>query len=352
MRIGLYGLPTAGKTFILDKVKSLEVLAGSTLLKEIAPNFHDLSGNQKDEVRKQLAVFLKGKNDFIMDGHYSFGEEIVFTEADGDLYDAFLYLYVDPDILKERMKESTRNSKYLRNDIDEWQKFEIDSLRDYCHKHNKDFYVIDNPKEGFFSDINLVLDFIDEIVRGFSSFKTASNIVARIPEAAVISLIDGDRTYIKEDSSAHLGYKTHVFDGNFYTGFQSWRHHRELAEFLSQVDCSKKAKDVREFTINNRITGLLEGEPIILTTGIIDIWKMIGNIYGMSVFYGNELNADTKYFVAKLLQNRGCYVKAFGDSMNDYYMLKQADAAYLVLKSDGTVSSSLKNRELEGVTFV
>ena len=57
MRIGLYGLPTAGKTFILSKVKSLEVLAGSTLLKEIAPKFHDLSGNQKDEVRKQLAVF-------------------------------------------------------------------------------------------------------------------------------------------------------------------------------------------------------------------------------------------------------------------------------------------------------
>ena len=29
MRIGLYGMPTAGKTYILEKVDSIEVMAGS-----------------------------------------------------------------------------------------------------------------------------------------------------------------------------------------------------------------------------------------------------------------------------------------------------------------------------------
>ena len=49
---------------------------------------------------------------------------------------------------------------------------------------------------------------------------------------------------------------------------------------------------------------------------------------------------------------KGIAVTAFGDSMNDYYMLKQADTAYLVLKKDGTVSSSLKGRDLEGIKYV
>lgn len=39
MRIGLYGMPTAGKTYILEKVDSIEVMAGSVLLREICPSF-------------------------------------------------------------------------------------------------------------------------------------------------------------------------------------------------------------------------------------------------------------------------------------------------------------------------
>ena len=43
------------------------------------------------------------------------------------------------------MRESDKNKKYLSYDIEKWQINEIESLRDYCHKSNKDFYVIDNP---------------------------------------------------------------------------------------------------------------------------------------------------------------------------------------------------------------
>ena len=110
MRIGLYGLPTAGKTFILDAVRNYEVLAGSFMLKELAPNFQTLTVEEKTHIRKQLAMQLRTKDDFIMDGHYSFGNEVVFTDEDGELYDAFLYLYVDPAILKKRMEDSVRNN--------------------------------------------------------------------------------------------------------------------------------------------------------------------------------------------------------------------------------------------------
>ena len=62
--------------------------------------------------------------------------------------------------------------------------------------------------------------------------------------------------------------------------------------------------------------------------------------------------AETKLFITKRLQNAGKRVVAYGDGMNDYYMLKQADEGYLVTKLDGTVSNSLTGKDLEGLTLV
>lgn len=352
MRIGLYGLPTAGKSFILSAVRNLEILSGSSLLKELAPDFHDLTESKKEDVRQELALQLRKKDRFIMDGHYSFGDNVVFTEADGQLYDAFLYLYVDPQIISERMSDSIRNNKYLRYDIEKWQIFEIESLRTYCHENNKDFYVIDNPGKGFFPDVSMVLEFIDSIVAGYSCVNYAKEVADKIEKSGVISLIDGDRTFIKEDTSALLGYKTHLFDGNFYSGFQAWRHNRELSDYLRFIDYSIQPIESLGITLEEKIQDKISGSPVILTTGHYGSWKQIAEKYNMPLFYGPKMCSDTKYFIAKFLQNKGSKVLAFGDSMNDYFMLKQADISYLVLKTDGSVSSSLGERDLEGMLLV
>lgn len=352
MRIGLYGLPTAGKSYVLNAVRNLEVLSGSTLLKEIAPDFHDLTEDGKVAARIRLTQELEKKDKFIMDGHYSFGDNVVFTEADGKLYDVFLYLHVDPEIITERMKDSIRNSKYLAYDIDRWQKFEIESLRNYCHLNNKDFYVIDNPTKGFFPDISMVLEFIDSIVCGYSCVNYAREVATHIPACDVISLIDGDRTFIEEDSSAALGYRTHTFDGNFYSGFQAWRHNREQADYLRSIDYQEKTLDKLNITINSKVIEKAEGTKIILTTGHYGTWKQIADEYNIPLYYGPKMCSDTKYFITKFIQDRGMKVIAFGDSMNDYYMLRQADNSYLILKKDGSISSSFGERELEGFVFV
>ena len=352
MRIGLYGLPTAGKSYILSAVRNLEVLSGSSLLRTLAPDFSDMSEGEKSCIRKQLASQLRDKDKFIMDGHYSFGDNVVFTEEDGALYDTFIYLYVEPDILARRMEDSIRNRKYLKYDIVKWQKFEIESLREYCHKNNKDFYVVDNPEKGFFLDISMVLEFIDSIVCGYSCVNYARDVAERIGIREAISLVDGDKTLIKEDSSALLGYKTHLFDGNYYTGFQAWRHNQELTDFLRFIEYSGQSIEIMNLNINRSILDKISGDAVILTSGHFETWKQIAGKVGMSVFYGAQMSSDTKYFIAKFLQERGAFVTAFGDSMNDYYMLEQADTAYLVLKKDGTASSSLKGRNLEGFIHV
>ncbi len=64
------------------------------------------------------------------------------------------------------------------------------------------------------------------------------------------------------------------------------------------------------------------------------------------------MSAETKYYIAKYLQKAGKYIVAFGDGVNDYYMLKQADEGYLVSKPDGSISRSLKGRNTEGLRIV
>ena len=70
------------------------------------------------------------------------------------------------------------------------------------------------------------------------------------------------------------------------------------------------------------------------------------------LFYGTQMSAETKYYITKFLQAAGKTVVAMGDGMNDYYMLKQADIAYLIRKQDGSISRSLKNLDLEGLFLV
>lgn len=349
MRLGLYGLPAAGKTYILDRINGIKVFHGSDMLFDINKDFHNTDENGRKAVRKELANSLLKKDDFIMDGHYSFGDNVVFTKEDGKLYDAFLYLYIEPQVLKSRMEKSSKNIKYLKFDIKKWQNTEIEKLREYCHEYDKDFYVIDNQDLGYFDDIDTVLKFIYAVSDGFSCVnfaKEAANDILSMSDFTDITLTDGDRTLIKEDSSSLARYKTNIFDGNFYTGFQSFVHNENMMKY---TNASKKLP-ISEITYNDFVLKHMDN-GFILTSGQPDIWKNISEKIKRPVFFGNQMSADTKFFITKFLQgNRK--VRAFGDSMNDYFMLKRADEAFLIAKPTGELSSSLKNRNLEGIQIV
>lgn len=349
MRLGLYGLPAAGKTYILDRINGIKVFHGSDMLFDLDKDFHNTDENGRKAARKELANSLLKKDDFIMDGHYSFGDNVVFTKEDGKLYDAFLYLYIEPRVLKSRMEKSSKNIKCLKFDIEKWQNTEIEKLREYCHEHNKDFYVIDNQDLGYFDDIDTVLKFIYAVSDGFSCVnfaKEVANDILSMSDLTDITLTDGDRTLIREDSSSLIGYKTHIFDGNFYTGFQSFLHHENMMKY---INASKKT-EIPDITYNEFVLKYMDN-GFILTSGQPDIWKNISEKIKRPVFFGNQMSSDTKFFITKFLQ-KNKKVRAFGDSMNDYFMLKRADEAFLTAKPTGELSSSLKNRDLEGIHIV
>ena len=350
MRIGLYGMPTAGKSYILDKIDFIDVIMGSKMLHMSDLDFdsHDKSG--RENARKQLAQTLMQKQSFIMDGHYAFGNEIAFTEDDGKMYDAILYLHIDPNILRERMTGSKRNRKYLEYDIAEWQLREIEGLREYCHRNDKDFYVVDNPPKNYFEDTTVVIDFIRAVVDGYSCISYARRCVKDILEKSqseTVLLLDGDRTLTIEDTSSKIfGYKTHLYDGNFYTGYQAWRQNNEFFQY--------EFEDLSEIPVqlNEKVKMALTRDSYILTSGHMRAWGFISKELGLDYYFGAEMSAETKYFITKGLQAAGKRVVTYGDGMNDYYMMKQADMGFLVTKQDGTISRSLKGRDVEGLNLV
>lgn len=351
MRICLYGMPSSGKTFILENIDFIDVFSGSHLLKKQNPDFDMKNDEEKNACRKELAKHLLTKDNFIMDGHYAFGDEIAFTEADGNLYDTFIYLYVKPEILRKRMEQSEKNQKYLKYDINIWQQTEIDKLREYCHKNEKDFYIIDNPSAGYFEDVRIAVDFIKDVVNGFScvSFakKCANDILSQIGNENIVTLFDGDRTFINEDSSfTILDYKTDLFDGNFYTGFQSWRQFKDF----QKIDFNLSSFPY--VTINPSIKDNISETSFVLTSGHPIIWDAISKRTHTVCYSGNQISAETKYYIVKNLQKSGLEVIAFGDSMIDYYMLKQANQGYLVRKKDGSISKSLVERDIGGLILV
>lgn len=350
MRIGLYGLPGAGKTFLLKKIDFMDVMYGSDLIREIASDFDSRDEDGKRIVREELASSLLQKDGFIMDGHYSFGEQPAFTDKDGELYDVFVYLYVNPDIIRRRMRNSKKNIRYLDYEIEKWQQDEIKGLRAYCHQKNKDFYVIDEPLKGFPEDTEEIIRFIKAVKNGYSCVAYAmecANAILKIEPGDAVNLTDGDKTIILEDSSyMAFGYTTHLFDGNFYSGYQSWRQN----EGFEQMEYKQMEKLPIHF--NKRIMDRLDCHTYIVTSGYGKVWKHISEYTGFPFFYGNQMSAETKLYITKFLQQAGKIVTAYGDSKNDYYMLKQADKGYLVAKQDGTVSKSLKDENLGGIGIV
>ena len=350
MKYALYGLPCAGKTTIFEGL-NIPTVHGSTELNKMASDrFSDLPDAEKNNIRVRYAEQLKARTDsFISDGHYSFLDDVVFTDADGELYDVFIYLFCAPEIISERLKSSDKNSRFAQISLErirKWQNFEIECLRKKCHNMNKDFYVIHDATS---ADLQ---EFINQIENGFSSYTLAVSIANKITSIYSIPcelhIIDGDKTIIEEDSFrvSTDNYITHVFDGNFYTGYQSFQFTNEI------MNINYDTEKLDTIDINKIIFGMIaEKNYVILSSGINILWKRLAERFALkNVIADTLISADTKFFVVKMLQEKGYTVTAYGDGKNDYYMLKQADYSYLYIGK--CLSRSLRDSDLSGIKLI
>lgn len=137
--------------------------------------------------------------------------------------------------------------------------------------------------------------------------------------------------------------KTKIFDGDFYTGYQSFLFEKELQ--TAYVDKSK----IAEITINNEVYDIVASNNyVVLSSGIKDLWSDIANAKNLgTIFASPYISADVKYYVVKQLREHGYTVFAYGDSKIDLYMLREADKGFLYIGK--RISRSLKNESLSGL---
>ena len=337
MRICIYGLPCSGKTTLMDKTSGIEKVSGGSLLHSMASSyyktdFRDLSLSEKDCLRRKAADYLHKKDDYLIDGHYAFGLQPVLPDEETLTYDVSIYLYTDPTLIRQRMLCSEKNRKYADFDIGSWQKLEIEKIRERCHKFKKDFYVISDGGEQF-------IPFLNEIRNGFSCYQRGKEIAEVIQKTCLdtnVVLSDGDKTLATVDTELLFSKKkTTVFDGDFYTGYQTWLHSKEREKLQFDID---------QICLRSSILKQLHKNGFIISSGPAEIWAQIAKQHNLSVFTGNDISADTKYYVVKTLHDAGKMVTAYGDSMSDYFMLREADLGILLW--NGRYSSSLKGRDL------
>ena len=115
---------------------------------------------------------------------------------------------------------------------------------------------------------------------------------------------------------------------------------------------SYDTEKLRTVDLNEAILDMVADKNyVILSSGIKMLWERLSERFALkNVIADTLISADTKYFVVKLLQEKGYTVTAFGDGRNDYYMLKQADKGYLYIGK--YLSRSLRDSDLSGISLV
>ncbi len=354
MKIAIYGMPCSGKSTLMSAFNHYKTVNGSEELKRIAGGkFSALTETEKEACRIEYIKFLQGlpQEIVVSDGHYAFLDNVVFTEQDGQAYDIFIYLHCEASVLQKRYQDSEKNQKFSHlsvESIDCWQDFEIESLRKEAHLRNKDFYVVES---GEISSAELE-DFITEIKNGYSSYALAQEIVQRIvevyPTPCRLHLADGDKTTILQDSLRLCAnnYKTKIFDGDFYTGYQSFLFEKETRSI--PLDDTQ----LEQATLNNAIFECIQNEPfVVISAGITCLWNKLAEKYQIPLVIANpRISADTKYFVVKKLRALGYTVFAYGDGKVDLYMLRLAEKGYLYIGNK--MSRSLKKANTKGLSLL
>lgn len=263
--------------------------------------------------------------------HLSAFEEFI------DEVDAVVFCYVT----NEEMKKERDNGKCVAEElldygIENLQRYIIGRIRSMCHNRNKDFYVIDDMDH-----IEDATPFFNAIANGYSCVKKAKEVYSCIPETKNINIFDGDKTVVLCDATLKFtGTESHTHHNKFYTGYQFFRQHLGMSH-IREVEISEE-----DVPWNHDVIPFMQGKSIILSSGSDKVWNKIGHMlrnkgYDVSVFAGDMISSETKYYITKFLMERGTEVMAYGDSRNDYFML-------MIAKVGTVVASMGLNKNLEG----
>lgn len=389
MNIALFGVSRSGKNYLIKRLldsinckvaKTLFHISGSGTLDRLS---HDRFGiplketneNQKNQLRfifcDELAVLENGYSHKIVDGHYCFYKndsfEVAFTDKDMDVYDIFFYLDTPADIIIKQANLDTEKKNVASMSIEkinEWKEFEIQSLREICIAHNKEFVVIDN-------NIEDCIDFFETLLIGtrdvlLNSKDIAKHIITKhqklIDEHKNIIILDCDRTISNNDTTYDFCIPMNIdkkilkgiFSGEHYSLYQFFKAAKIYAKKDLSIYESAGIHACEKAILNTSLIDDIKHNggnclSIGITSGILKTWEKIQKEYQFPsiIAGGSNLKTDkivvsrtAKYYLIKFLHEEGKYVIAVGDSMVDIDMLNKADKGFIVAQDK--INESIK----------
>ncbi|KAH6688926.1 uracil phosphoribosyltransferase-domain-containing protein [Plectosphaerella plurivora] len=139
-RVGIYGLPGSGKTFLLDQLrmdpvlKDVDFLDGSALIG--AATTGGLAAFQKMDPKQQTTVRQKEP-------------VVVWTDGDAKMYTHIIYFDVaSHTIAQRRARDSARSRDHCSiAHLEQWKKSEMEQLRDLCAKKGILFAVVSYDRD-------------------------------------------------------------------------------------------------------------------------------------------------------------------------------------------------------------
>ncbi|KAF5350833.1 hypothetical protein D9757_013532 [Collybiopsis confluens] len=396
--VGIYAVPGSGKTFLFQKLRehlgvqdfnyfeSSEVISG--LIPGGLDSFRKMDEGEKTHWRERAIdkiaedSALSGRVGVVA-GHYQFWNpedkvgQIVWTEHDAEVFTHILYLDIPARTVAEyRLGDLKRARAFCSEEhLQKWQDAERDQLRLLCLEKGILFSNVPPSKVAtFLRDIRLHNE-DHNLSCAQKRLDQAISQSSPPSQLETVTVFDCDRTLIAEDTGAlfwRLALAEQTLDGErdsplkkifggplgySYAAFrQAAMLYEEIEELRFESVCEKVASAV---TIYPEMLSLLnraverEVTVIAVTCGLQCIWEKIfagaGFSEAVKVIGGGRI-ADglvvtpeiKSALVAQLKQQHKSFVCAFGDSVLDLPMLKEADRAIVVVGEESTRSGRME----------
>ncbi|KAF9050827.1 hypothetical protein BDZ89DRAFT_1032876 [Hymenopellis radicata] len=392
--VGLYGIPGCGKTRMLQNLRTslgderFAFYEGSQIISSLVPGGLDVfkrMGKDEQSLWRERAIqqiadeCSATERVGLVAGHLMFWDEdeeageLVWTRGDEETFTQIFYLDTPADVISQRRLDDAERSRPAASKIHLrlWQICEQKQLRLLCQQHSilfaniapdpvKVAALLSGVRHSQQYNRSRAQDRLDEILRDVAGEKSETMVV-----------LDGDRTMIPEDTgtlfwalpamssddterslkavfSTPSGYSYHAFR-------QASLLYEEIPDEEFDTCCEQIASAV---TVYPEILSMLRQaadrgiRAVVISCGLRSIWEKILSNAGLSetVKDGFVVTGEVKRdLVAHMKQAYGLFVWAFGDSVLDLPMLKEADRAFVVVGEEVKRSRSMEGALLNAI---